>query len=99
MLCLSAFVYTVAAQDDPTPTPTTSPGETVAPHRHRPAIRAAIMALERAKAEMQAAAHDYGGHRADAIAACDAAIAQLKLALQYANQNNPSGEPTPTPTQ
>jgi len=62
---------------------------------HHPAIRAAIGALERAKADMQAAAHDFGGHRVDAIAACDAAIAQLRLALQYAN--NPAGTPTAPP--
>ncbi len=47
---------------------------------------------------MQAAAHDFGGHRQDALTACDNAIAQLKLALQYASQNNPSS-PEPTPTQ
>jgi hypothetical protein len=58
---------------------------------HHSAIRAAISSLERAKAEMEAAAHDYGGHRVDAIAACDTAIAQLNLALQFANQNNSSG--------
>ena len=52
------------------------------------------MALERAKAEMQAANHDFGGHREEALTACDNAIAQLKLALQYASQAN---SPTPTP--
>jgi Spy/CpxP family protein refolding chaperone len=102
MLCLSALLFNLFAQDVPVPTPPPGPGEPGVPHmggRHHPAIRAAIMALQRAKAEMQAAAHDYGGHRADAIAACDTAIAQLNLALQYANQNNPSGQPTPTPVQ
>jgi hypothetical protein len=58
------------------------------------------VALERAKADMQAAAHDFGGHRVDAIAACDAAIAQLRLALQYANSNQPNqGEPPAPPAQ
>jgi len=50
--------------------------------RH-PAIRAAIRSLERAKDEMQHASHDFGGHRVDAIKACDEAIHQLQLALQY----------------
>jgi hypothetical protein len=50
--------------------------------RH-PAIRAAIRSLEKAKDEMQHAAHDFGGHRVDAIKACDEAIRQLQLALQY----------------
>jgi len=50
--------------------------------RH-PEIRKAIAALERAKTDLQRASHDFGGHRAEALAACDKAIEQLKLALQY----------------
>jgi hypothetical protein len=48
-----------------------------------PEIRKAIAALQRAKSDMQHASHDFGGHRVDAIAACDRAIEQLRLALQY----------------
>jgi cysteine sulfinate desulfinase/cysteine desulfurase-like protein len=48
-----------------------------------PAIRAAIQALERAKADLQHASHDFGGHREDALKACDQAIQQLRQALQY----------------
>jgi hypothetical protein len=44
---------------------------------------------------MQAAAHDYGGHRQAALAACDNAINQLQLALQYVGQNNPANPPAP----
>ena len=50
--------------------------------RH-PEIRKAIAALERAKTDLQRANHDFGGHRAAALEACNNAIAQLKLALQY----------------
>jgi hypothetical protein len=50
--------------------------------RH-PHIRAAIRELNEAKRELQSAAHDFGGHRADAVKACDEAIHQLQLALQY----------------
>ena len=50
--------------------------------RH-PEIRQAIRALERAKDHLQKAAHDFGGHRVEAVEACDNAIRQLKLALQY----------------
>jgi hypothetical protein len=50
--------------------------------RH-PAIRAAIRSLEKAKVELQHADHDFGGHRVEAIAAIDNAIAQLRVALQY----------------
>jgi hypothetical protein len=48
-----------------------------------PRIRAAIRELEEAKKELQAAPHDFGGHRADAVQAVDKAIEQLRLALQY----------------
>lgn len=53
------------------------------PRERHPEIRKAIAALEKAKYDMQHAAHDFGGHRVAAIAACDNAIAQLRLALQY----------------
>lgn len=94
LLGIAAITYSVNAQATAITPPPTIPGtqHPIAKYRH-PAIHAAIGALERAKAEMQAAAHDFGGHRVDAIAACDTAIAQLKLALQYANRTTPT---TPT---
>ena len=46
-----------------------------------PRIARAIDALEDAIAELQAAPHDFGGHKAKAIAASEAAVRQLKLAL------------------
>jgi hypothetical protein len=51
-----------------------------APH---PEIMGAIRALERAKQHLQDAAHDFNGHRADALAACDAAIRQLNIIIAY----------------
>jgi len=54
----------------------------VAPERH-PEIRKAITALEHAKTDLKRANHDFGGHREAALDACDKAIAQLRLALQY----------------
>jgi hypothetical protein len=53
--------------------------------RH-PEIRKAIAALKRAKYDLQHASHDFGGHRADALAATDKAIEQLELALQFDKQ-------------
>jgi len=50
--------------------------------RH-PEIQAAIRSLERAKKHMQEANHDFGGHREDALKACDEAIKQLHEALKY----------------
>ncbi|HZL57934.1 MAG TPA: hypothetical protein VFC21_12665 [Bryobacteraceae bacterium] len=48
-----------------------------------PRIAKAVVALKDAKAYMEAAPHDFGGHRADAIRASDEAIRQLNFALQY----------------
>jgi len=53
-----------------------------AQERH-PEIRRAIAALQHAKEYMQHAAHDFGGHRAEALEDCDRAIHQLQLALQF----------------
>ena len=52
------------------------------PGRH-PQIQQAIGALQRAKEHLQAAAHDFGGHRAAAIRAVDEAIGQLEICLNY----------------
>jgi len=67
-LMLSAGVVTVSAQ----------------PERLRhPRIAKAIEALEDARAYMREAAHDFGGHRVEAMRATDEAIKQLRRALAY----------------
>jgi hypothetical protein len=48
-----------------------------------PRIAKAIAALKDAKAYMEAAPHDFGGHKADAIRASDEASRQLNFALAY----------------
>jgi hypothetical protein len=48
-----------------------------------PRIAAAINALKDARAYMEAAPHDFGGHKAEAIRASDEAIRQLNFALAY----------------
>jgi len=62
-----------------------APAQTAARERREPhpEIRKAITALERARSDMQHASQDFGGHRVAAIAACDRAIEQLRLALQH----------------
>ena len=50
---------------------------------HHPRIAKAIRELEEAIKYMEAAPHDFGGHRAKAIADSRAAIDQLRLALAY----------------
>jgi len=48
--------------------------------RH-PQLHEAIHALENARKHMKEAKHDFHGHRAAALRACDEAIIQLQLAL------------------
>ena len=55
---------------------------TAAPERH-PEIREAIESLRRAKEHMEHAAHDFGGHRVEAIRATDGAIHQLEECLRF----------------
>jgi hypothetical protein len=74
---LVAPAVAVAGSDPSQPSVPTPKAE-----RH-PEIERAIAALERAKAHLQHAAHDFGGHRVEALAAVDKALEQLRLALQY----------------
>jgi hypothetical protein len=53
-----------------------------APEPH-PEIREAIASLRRAREHLDRAAHDFGGHRVDAIHATDEAIRQLQLCLEH----------------
>ena len=47
----------------------------------QPHMENALSALENAKAELQQAEHDKGGHRANAIRLIDRAIEQVKLGI------------------
>ncbi len=48
-----------------------------------PRLAAAIDALRDARQYLVAAPHDFGGHKAAAVGACDTAIRQLDLAMAY----------------
>jgi hypothetical protein len=50
--------------------------------RH-PQIEDALRALYNAKDHLEHAAHDFGGHRVDAIRAIDEADRQLPICMQY----------------
>ena len=51
------------------------------PHYH---LHHALWELRDARKELKEAAHDFGGHRVKALAAVDAAIKQLDIALKNA---------------
>jgi len=48
-----------------------------------PEINRAIAALEKARWHLEHAAHDFGGHRVEAIGAIDRALDQLRIALKF----------------
>lgn len=48
-----------------------------------PKTRAAIAALEAAKAELQSSSKGFGGHKREAIGAVNDALKRLRLALQF----------------
>ena len=48
-----------------------------------PELHAAMASLERAKKDLEKAASDFGGHKAEAIKSVDEAIKHLKLAEAY----------------
>jgi len=75
IVTLSFFLVTSA----PTMAQVTMAGEKAA----HPRIVKAIHALEDAIAYMEAAPHDFGGHRAAAVADSKKAVIQLKEALKY----------------
>ena len=66
----------------PAASPVPAPAAAAAPEPH-PQIREAIASLRRAKEHMEHAAHDFGGHRVEALRATDEAIRQLEICLKF----------------
>ena len=62
------------------PAPAASPAAVPEPY---PEIRDALRAMRAAKDHMEHAAHDFGGHRVEAIKATDEAIRQLEICLKF----------------
>jgi hypothetical protein len=65
------------------PVVVTAPAVVATKAEPHPEIAAAIRALENAKAHLMAAAHDYHGHRRDAVGAIDAALHQLHICMDF----------------
>jgi hypothetical protein len=85
-LVFSMAIPAAAANAKPSPNPTPSakpaPEAPVPPEKH-PQIREALAALRNSKEHLEHAAHDFGGHRVEAIRAIDEAIHQLEICMQY----------------
>jgi hypothetical protein len=86
----SAFILTgvgFAQTPPPAAPPAPAPVVVAVHHDHYPEIHKAIRKLRGAKADLEKAAHDYGGHKVKAIEAIDHAIAELNQALDFAKAN------------
>jgi hypothetical protein len=85
-LVLALAIPAAARSGAPTPSPAPNPKPAAAapapPERH-PHIQEALAALRSSKEDLQHAAHDFGGHRVEAIRAIDEAIHQLEICLKY----------------
>ena len=82
VICALTFVVSAPAAPPAHNGQPTATAAASAPEAH-PEIREAIGALRRAKEHMEHAAHDFGGHRVEAIRATDEAIHQLEECLKY----------------
>jgi hypothetical protein len=81
-IALLALVFALTFPAAAPAAPSNAPSRAAAPEPH-PEIRAAIASLRKAQAHLKEAAHDFGGHREDALKATDEAIHQLQICLQY----------------
>lgn len=72
-----AYAVTAPAASKAAAVPSAAAAE---PH---PEIHDALNALRRAKEHMEHAAHDFGGHRVEALHATDEAIHQLEICLKF----------------
>lgn len=72
-----------AAGSSAVPAPAPNPANAAATPEEHPQIREAIASLRHAKEHLEHAAHDFGGHKVEAIRATDEAIHQLEICLKY----------------
>jgi hypothetical protein len=81
-----AFAYAVsvpAAANPASPNPAPAAANAAPMPADHPEIRDALASLHHAKDHLEHAAHDFGGHRVDAIHATDEAIRQLEICLKF----------------
>ncbi|HEY9765905.1 MAG TPA: hypothetical protein V6C82_06050 [Chroococcales cyanobacterium] len=66
----------------PSPVPSRAPAIERARTERPVEMRRALKALKRSRRDLERAPHDYGGHRAKAIALIDQAIAEIEAGLK-----------------
>ncbi len=85
---LSFAVTQLKGQNNPAPATPQAPGGSSPKPKFTKniAIHKAIAALEDAKHDLEAADHDYGGHRKQALEQIAKTLTELRLALQFADK-------------
>ena len=87
LICLTAaafFAFLVRPAPGPArPAPVPATPAAAAAAESHPEIQAALHALENARNHLQKGAHDFGGHRVQALRLTEQAIEQCHAALSY----------------
>lgn len=78
----AAFAGTLAFAQ-PTFAQGPNPGGPMMGGERHPEIHHAIVAIKHAEDYLRAASHDFGGHRVDALNACEEAMKQLRICMKY----------------
>jgi hypothetical protein len=78
-----AYVMSVPAAATANPNPAPAAANAAPVPADHPEIRDALASLRHAREHLEHAAHDFGGHRADALHATDEAIRQLEICLKF----------------
>ena len=81
-LTLTLVINASKAQPAPAPAPAAKAAPAPVPEPH-PEIHAAIHHLEEAKANLEKAAHDFGGHRLKALEHTNRALEECHEALNF----------------
>jgi hypothetical protein len=88
-LALATMAILILALTLPTGAPAAPPAHNALPAaaaatpEPHPEIHEAIESLRHAREHLEHAAHDFGGHRADALRATDEAIRQLEICMKF----------------
>jgi hypothetical protein len=82
VICVLTFVASAPAAPPAHNSQPTAAAASPAPEHH-PEIHEAIASLRRAREHLEHAAHDFGGHRVEALKATDEAIHQWEVCLKY----------------
>ena len=77
------FSVNTPAAPAPKPAPAAAGAAAAPAPEPHPEIREALESLRKARFRLDHAAHDFGGHRVEALRATDEAIKQLQICLQF----------------